>query len=748
MASIKDVAKLANVSISTVSNILNNKNNMSMEVYNRVIKAIDELNYNPNLLARSLKTNKTKFIGLVLPSVNGFYNQILQGVLKIASAKEYHILLKTTNNIREVEEGVIRELVSLDVKGILIVTCNESNEKRFNDIIAKKIPLVFLERYMPGQDFTSVRFDNTNIIKNTVDGILKKNIDDKGNNDFSITLLMGPQDLSSEKDCRKGFLSACEIFNGMCGKKVLQVHLNQEHAFKDIIDHFTKDPEIADVFIVTNEEIAAALMEVLGIFGKVSEVYYLAGHDWCNYKPNERMHRIDRNAFEMGTESTRILLRYIKNPLIFENRQHVIRQEEAIKENVDISLGKPAGKSIHMLMLDGPASDALIKLLPDFCKHSGIRVDYQKCGYTELFNKLKENGKDDGQFDVFMVDFPWLNGLVESGRLLELDGYIEEDDDRYFDGFIDTIREVFVDAYSKKYCVPFMAASQALFYRKDLFEDNHIKWAYYKEFGIELRPPRNWNEFNLVAKYFTRKYNSNSPTEYGTCIVGLQPTGILEEYFPRQWSYNGKIQSANGEFVINSFENIKALNNLCETYDYSPPKSANYWIEEQINELVMGKAACINTFATHFSGIYSHEQNVFDMVRFVNIPGNAGVLGGWVLGVNAGSRNPFESYKLIKWACSSRMAAYNMLLGGFVPKNNVTNDFGLLTMYPWFENVPRHLSNGRKRQIIKNKNGDPLDNFIIEKILSEGVNAALHKKQTAEEALNAVKEKYEEIFMI
>jgi len=750
MPSIKDVAKLAKVSVSTVSNIINNKNNVSGDVYNRVLKVIEELNYNPNLLARNLKTNRTKFIGLILPGLYGYYNQILQGVLKITGEGDYHIIIKVTNNIKTIEDEVLDELVNLGVKGILIATCDESNIEKFNVIISKKIPIVFLERYMPGKDYTSVKFDNERIIYEAVVSILGR-AESNGKISYNyITLITGPQDFSSEKDCLKGFMSACAALESRCGENIVQVHLNREHAFRDIMGYLMDNPAIPEAFIVTAEEVAEALIEALEIYGAKADIYVLSGHSWCKFQSDNRIHRINRNSYEMGSEGAKILLKYINNTLIFENRQHVIKKEAPAYEKIYIDTDGQAvsnnSPKVNLLLLEGPASDALIKLIPNFNKRYGTKVDYHKCRYTELYDRIKEASKTGTDYDVFMIDLPWLNSFIESGYLLTLDDYVDSDGDSYLDDFIDTVRDVFINSYDKIYCVPFMAASQSFFYRKDLFEDNYIKWLFYKEYGIELRPPKTWTEFNLVAKYFTRRFNSNSPTEYGTCIIGLKPTAMLEEYLPRQWAYNGKIVAKDGEFVINSIENIKALNNLCETYQYSPPGSINYWMEDQVNELVNGNVACINAFASHFSAIYDQEIQVFDKMRFDRIPGNCPILGGWALGINKLSKYPNESYRFIKWACSSMLAAHNLILGGFVPRKNIIQKFNLLTMYPWFENVAEHLSLGRKRQIVKCKNGRVLDNYTVENILAEYISSAILGKQTVEDALNSAKRRYEEIY--
>ena len=84
MSNIKDVAKLAGVSVSTVSNILNNKTSVSEELHQKVIRAMEELDYHPNFLAINLRRKKIGFIGVVVSSLTGHYHQMFEGINQIA----------------------------------------------------------------------------------------------------------------------------------------------------------------------------------------------------------------------------------------------------------------------------------------------------------------------------------------------------------------------------------------------------------------------------------------------------------------------------------------------------------------------------------------------------------------------------------------------------------------------------------------------------------------------------------------
>ena len=89
-----DVARIAGVSLMTVSRVINEKEDVSFDTRQRVLKIISELDYRPSTIARSLATQETRTIGLVIPDVtNPFFADITRGVEHLAYAQGYHVFL-------------------------------------------------------------------------------------------------------------------------------------------------------------------------------------------------------------------------------------------------------------------------------------------------------------------------------------------------------------------------------------------------------------------------------------------------------------------------------------------------------------------------------------------------------------------------------------------------------------------------------------------------------------------------------
>lgn len=122
MATIKDVAARAGVSISTVSHVLNHTRRVSEEATRNVLEAVNALNYAPNSVARSLKVNHTRTIGLlVTASVNPFFAEVVKGVEEYCFSQGYSLILCNTENKIDRQRHYLRMLMEKRVDGLLMI---------------------------------------------------------------------------------------------------------------------------------------------------------------------------------------------------------------------------------------------------------------------------------------------------------------------------------------------------------------------------------------------------------------------------------------------------------------------------------------------------------------------------------------------------------------------------------------------------------------------------------------------------
>ncbi len=147
----QDIANAAGVSKATVSMVLNKKDDsISQGTRERILAIADELQYIPNSIARSLSTNKSGTIGIMLPDItNPFFSQIARAVEDAASKYDYNVIFCNMDNDMDKEVKYTKLLVSKLVDGVIFVTGGRSPES-VNILEGNQIPFVFVDRNVQG----------------------------------------------------------------------------------------------------------------------------------------------------------------------------------------------------------------------------------------------------------------------------------------------------------------------------------------------------------------------------------------------------------------------------------------------------------------------------------------------------------------------------------------------------------------------------------------------------------------------
>lgn len=160
MATIREVAKRAGVSYATVSHVINDTRFVSQATRDRVLAAMDELNYRPNALARSLRKGKTNTIGLILPdSANPFFAEIGRSVEDSAFNLGYSVILCNTERNPHREQLYVDVLSKKQVDGIIFVATGEQVDS-LNFLLSQEVPVVLIDRDLPNSEVDAVLTDN------------------------------------------------------------------------------------------------------------------------------------------------------------------------------------------------------------------------------------------------------------------------------------------------------------------------------------------------------------------------------------------------------------------------------------------------------------------------------------------------------------------------------------------------------------------------------------------------------------
>jgi DNA-binding LacI/PurR family transcriptional regulator len=199
-ATIKDVAKEAGVSVMTVSRVINHKDYIADKTRVKVEKALKKLNYMPNMNARNLVTNKTDFLGIVVPDIsNPFFGDLVKAAEKIAKERGYSIILGDSDGDPEAENGYIEAFRSRMCDAIILVAPRIDDQKIRE--LSKAIPLVLVDRMISDDDIIQVYLDNAEGAYSAVTHLINLG-------HTRIGFIMGPENVPNTYRRKVGYVKA------------------------------------------------------------------------------------------------------------------------------------------------------------------------------------------------------------------------------------------------------------------------------------------------------------------------------------------------------------------------------------------------------------------------------------------------------------------------------------------------------------------------------------------------------------
>ena len=398
-----------------------------------------------------------------------------------------------------------------------------------------------------------------------------------------------------------------------------------------------------------------------------------------------------------------------------------------------------AFRKIRILTQDSPSSHTIKSLAADFKRSTGIDVDIRQVPYNRLLKEIL-NGISSGEYDVISIDMPWMKELILGGYVQDLTEFYPDQQALESMFSEDVLREhCFFD--DRLYALPFSHTVQLFYYRKDLFDQIKNKRLFFERNKKELKVPTTWEEYKSVAKFFTRKYNLDSETLYGTTLGAMNASGAVCEFLPRLWAEGGSVFE-NGKAVIDSDACVKALTEYIECFGYAHPESPAHWWDEQVEIFARGDAAMMAMYSDHATPLEDRSiSNVVGKVGCTLLPGRTSVLGGWSVGVSANSDKKSDAFEFLKWTASESLMIPNAMLGRIVPYRSVFESSELHNLYPWYRTVPDAFACTKRRAIPRNSKGESVSEAVFEQIIGDAVHAALEKRVSPREALKAAARK-------
>lgn len=314
---INDIAKKAYTSKTTVSFYLNGKfDKMSTVTKKRIEKVIEETNYSPNIMARSLKLKKSNLIGVVVSDItNPFSNNVVKGIEDITRRKGYQILVGSSNFDYYHEENYFKKMLDMGVDGFIIQP-TKNFDKLYPEILSKRKKIVVLDSVSSNYTGKWVKTDNYEVVYNS---ILK--LSEKGYEEF-ILITESPDKLVARTERKNGFEDAIKKIN--------------KRGNVEIISDNTDVQEIQEILRQNIDKVKRTL--VFAINGKILQKVFKAvkvegfdipNHvgiigfdkwDWTMYA-SPSVTTIEQPTYEEGKYAAKMLIEMIEENYEFYNSE-------------------------------------------------------------------------------------------------------------------------------------------------------------------------------------------------------------------------------------------------------------------------------------------------------------------------------------------------------------------------------------------------------------------------------------------
>jgi LacI family transcriptional regulator len=309
MAGIKDVAAHAGVSVATVSRVLNDSPKVSQEARTKVHAAVEALRYRPNAVARSLRTEATHTLGLIIGDIlNPFFAVLARAVEDEARAAGYTVVIGNADERPEQQDHYVRTLLEHRVDGLLICPTAEITPL-VEDCVEAGGPLVFLDRTLPGLNVPSVRADGTRAIHELVE-----HIRDLGHR--RIAFISGPELLSTGRERTQAFLDAMRANGLEAREEYVEAGDFQEASGRGIAARFLDLPEPPKVIFAGDNLMALGALDEIRARGlRIPDDVALASFDdvaWFVHV-DPPITAIAQPAEELGRRAVRALLERIQH---------------------------------------------------------------------------------------------------------------------------------------------------------------------------------------------------------------------------------------------------------------------------------------------------------------------------------------------------------------------------------------------------------------------------------------------------
>lgn len=671
MATIKDIAKAAGVSASTVSNVLNQRGNVSYRKIRQVEQAAQRMGYRLNVAAATLRSGHVKSIAVLLPGIgSAAYADLYEGVCAIAQEADYAVTLHVTYNDPEREKRILSDVLSSRAEFAVVVTSLSRARERYADLVQGGTRVAFAERMDPSCE-EYIGFD----MQAAARDIVRRAYDDGAR---SVGLMTNMCDYPNES------LFACafaeEAANPAHGMSVRHIQTVPAQYDKRAFEFF--EGGVPDALVTTNEEMAQALLSAMqhGTPEHMPRIYALSP-----------LRAVRTYGYERYALNYRLLGRVLASGLLAhgEKLQGQILPADGFPRAIQLpALSKLV--TINMLSIESPFTTALRQLAPNIRRALGVQLTILPLTSRELRDAALQMGGT-GIVDLIRLDMAQLGSIGErvfvplEALMIDYEGIRSR--------LLPELWGEFTAVGGIDYALPLDPSVIVLFFRRDMVEDTANRRAFLERYKRPLEVPRTFGEWADVSSFFDRRENPDARTPYGTALGNMAGEFVAHLASVAGGAPIETLQTPAFLEALSHHKRLLASSNVLAT----TPQS---WWGGLVDTFLNGDCAFMMTYANHAERLCANPlSRVSGRVGYAMLPGGAPLLGGGVIGVPNASTKKDATSDVIDYLYSEETSRLLALISGNSPCAFAYDDAQILDIYPWLRTVREGLAHGVRRRL-------------------------------------------------
>lgn len=327
MMKMSDVARMANVSPATVSRVLRQPELVSEDTRTKVLKVVEELNYQPHMIARQFRTRETKTILVIVPDISrSFFSEVLRGIQHMAVSNGYKVILGDSENDLQREKEFIDLLLQKQADGVVLLTARM--ELSSLERIANQFPMVIACEYYDGSEVPTVSIDNISSSRKIMEHLIQLG-------HTRIAHITGPMDVILSRDRLKGYRQALMSHDIEIKPEFIQEgDFSIQSGYDQMIKLLSLQSPPTAVFVFNDEMALGAIKAVKKSGMKVPEDIAVVGFDNINIASffDPEITTIDQPKYEIGKVAMNLLLKLMNGEQL-EKTKIVLPDELIVRES-------------------------------------------------------------------------------------------------------------------------------------------------------------------------------------------------------------------------------------------------------------------------------------------------------------------------------------------------------------------------------------------------------------------------------